>query len=103
MPVTMTRPCALRIASTAAANGSPSPSHIAAASAATPSPSVPSVRSAEAICGLASILSALAAMGLTFARLFTQLLPGPQQQLLRLYRPVYVVTHLDHAAKASAK
>src|SRR5580698_6093725 len=107
MPVTMTRPRAVRIVSTAAANGAPSPLHIAAASAATPSPSVPSVRTAEAICGLVSALSALAA--LTFARLFTQLLLSPQQQHAkrRLYpglnRAAYTAAHLDHAAKASAK
>src|SRR5271168_4993710 len=54
MPVTMTRPRAARMASTAATKGAPSPSDIAAANAAMPSDSVASVRSAEAMWGPAA-------------------------------------------------
>ncbi len=47
MPVTMTRPCAARISSIAAAKLAPSPSRSAVASASMPPPSASSVRSAE--------------------------------------------------------
>src|ERR1700686_5332988 len=49
MPVTITRPRASRIVSTAATKGAPSPSDMAAASAARPSDSVSSEGSAEAM------------------------------------------------------
>src|SRR5580700_3380122 len=75
MPVTITRPCALRIASTVATNGAPSRSHIAAESAVTPSRSVSSVRSAEATCGLASGFMVFASGELTRARCFTKPTP----------------------------
>src|SRR5580700_5465853 len=75
MPVTMTRPRALRIVSTAATKGAPRPSHMAAASAATPSRSVSSVRSAEAMCGLAAGCIAPASGALVFARVANEPLP----------------------------
>src|SRR5262245_41788854 len=49
MPVTITRPLTLRIIWTAAVNGPPSPSWIAAISALMPPASASSVRTAEAI------------------------------------------------------
>src|SRR5580693_6881711 len=76
MPVTMTRPRALRIVSTAATKGAPSPSHMATASAATPSRSVSSVRSAEAMCGLAAGCIAPASAVLVVARVANEPLPG---------------------------
>src|ERR1700689_547821 len=75
MPVTITRPRALRIVSTAATKGAPSPSHMAAASAATPSRSVSSVRSAEAMCGLAAGCETPESGALVFARVANEPLP----------------------------
>jgi hypothetical protein len=49
MPVTITRPRAARMSSTAAMKVAPSPSWIAAASAVMPEASASSVRNAEAI------------------------------------------------------
>src|ERR1700744_3686889 len=71
MPVTMTRPRAARIVSTAATKGAPSPSDMAALSAPMPSASVSSVRSAEAIVGLAAVFGFLASGALIFARVPT--------------------------------
>src|SRR6478736_6157143 len=56
MPVTTTRPCAVRMRSTAPANGVPSPSRNAAARASMPLPSASSVRNADAIAACARSL-----------------------------------------------
>src|SRR5262245_17736927 len=65
MPVTMTRPCAARITSTAAANDALRPSRNAAPSASTPLPSASRVRSADSIAACA--LSLVAPAGFGFA------------------------------------
>src|SRR5271156_1635328 len=72
MPVTITRPRAARMVSTAATKGAPSPSDIAAASAATPSASVSSVRSAEAMWGFAAGFGLFAPDALIFERVLTR-------------------------------
>src|ERR1700689_884619 len=103
MPVTITRPRAARIVSTAATNGAPNPSDIAPANAATPSASVSRVRSAEAICELAAGSGVFASDELIFARVLT---------LHSLPRNVAATVHRDanrtevyfaQAANASAK
>src|SRR5665811_440115 len=64
MPVTITRPCAARIRSTAAAKVAPRPSRSAVASATIPPPSESSVRSAESIAACARSLLISAGLGL---------------------------------------
>src|ERR1700730_7419419 len=71
MPVTITRPRAPRIVSTAATKGAPKPSDIAATSAATPSDSVSSVRSADAMWECVSGFGAVASDELILARVLT--------------------------------
>src|SRR3984885_5411488 len=72
MPVTMTRPRAWRMVSTAAAKRAPRPSDMAAASAVSPPDSVANVRSAEATWGLSTGVGFLASDALIFARVLTR-------------------------------
>src|SRR5262245_55100742 len=74
MPVTIRRPCACRMVSTAATNESPSPSAMAAFKAAKPSRPVSSVRSAEATKGCAEASFWFTPAELFFALIFESML-----------------------------
>src|SRR5262245_29899825 len=73
MPVTINRPCACRMVSTAATKDAPSPSAMAAFSAARPSRPVSSVRSAEATKGCAEASCWLTPAELFFALMFASM------------------------------